>query len=323
MKKTYKDFSAIMPILGTNKELELIKKTIPAMINLNPNEIIFGIDAPEDQTLISILDQICAEQKYDKHRYVVTTHDKNWNMSLSHIIWNCVDKCKCNKILILNADSLVLHTIMNGYDIVGTSNIIAHSAPTKHYAKTIREKIKTHCHRLIFNRINDVWSGVFWIYRPYFLKCINLENYKKIYNGTDTFIFDCIEKDKNYKYICDKKFNNQSLDYENNDLYWRQFAEGIFWYAHMDTIKKNCGLIKYIIIFLRKFPNIGMRLYSWVFIRPYFFKGYQWASKHNEHKIVHLAKKKSRAEWDYYGNTLINDVYDWKNIGKTGTGFIE
>ena len=27
-----------------------------------------------------------------------------------------------------------------------------------------------------------------------------------------------IKKNENYKYICDKKFSNQSLDYENNDF---------------------------------------------------------------------------------------------------------
>ena len=59
MENAYNDFSIIMPILGTKKELKFAEKTIPAAINLNPHEIIFGIDSPEDQTLISILDQIC------------------------------------------------------------------------------------------------------------------------------------------------------------------------------------------------------------------------------------------------------------------------
>ena len=57
MENAYNDFSIIMPILGTKKELKFAEKTIPAAINLNPHEIIFGIDSPEDQTLISILDK--------------------------------------------------------------------------------------------------------------------------------------------------------------------------------------------------------------------------------------------------------------------------
>ena len=39
MEKTYNDFSIIMPILGTEKELKFAEKTIPAIINLNPHEI--------------------------------------------------------------------------------------------------------------------------------------------------------------------------------------------------------------------------------------------------------------------------------------------
>ena len=43
MENAYNDFSIIMPILGTKKELKFASKTIPAAINLNPHEIIFGI----------------------------------------------------------------------------------------------------------------------------------------------------------------------------------------------------------------------------------------------------------------------------------------
>ena len=322
MENTSKDFSIIMPILGTKEELEFMKKTVPAIINLNPHEIIFGIDAPEDQNLITILDQICNKNGFDRQRYVTAKHDKNWNMQLCHIIWNCVAASKNDKMFMINVDSLVLSSIMTGYDIVGTLNIAAHSSPTKHYVKTIRDRIKAYSHKLLMNKISETWSGVFWIYRPYFLECINLENYKKIYNGADEFVFDSIEKNKKYKYVCNKQFNNKALTYENNDLHWRQFLRGIYMYAQSrNETQINSGLIKYMKIFLHRFPNIGIRFYSWLFIWPYFYKGYQWASKHNEHKIVQLAKEKSRAEWSHYGSTLINDVYDWEKIGKTGTGF--
>ena len=322
MENTSKDFSIIMPILGTKEELEFMKKTVPAIINLNPHEIIFGIDAPEDQNLITILDQICNKNGFDRQRYVTAKHDKNWNMQLCHIIWNCVAASKNDKMFMINVDSLVFSSIMTGYDIVGTLNIAAHSSPTKHYVKTIRDRIKAYSHKLFMNKISETWSGVFWIYRPYFLECINLVNYKKIYNGADEFVFDSIEKNKKYKYVCNKQFNNKALTYENNDLHWRQFLRGIYMYAQSrNETQINSGLIKYMKIFLHRFPNIGIRFYSWLFIWPYFFKGYQWASKHNEHKIVQLAKEKSRAEWSHYGSTLINDVYDWEKIGKTGTGF--
>ena len=53
MKNISNNFSVIVPVLGTKKELKFAEKTIPVIINLNPHEIIFGIDSPEDQTLIS------------------------------------------------------------------------------------------------------------------------------------------------------------------------------------------------------------------------------------------------------------------------------
>ena len=62
MKNTCNNFSVIIPVLGTKKELKFAEKTIPAIIDLNPHEIIFGIDAPENQTLISTLDQLCTKK---------------------------------------------------------------------------------------------------------------------------------------------------------------------------------------------------------------------------------------------------------------------
>ena len=86
MKNTCNNFSVIIPVLGTKKELKFAEKTIPAIIDLNPHEIIFGIDAPENQTLISTLDQLCVKKGFNRQRYVASKRDKNWNMQLCHII---------------------------------------------------------------------------------------------------------------------------------------------------------------------------------------------------------------------------------------------
>ena len=322
MENTYNSFSIVMPILGTEKELKFAEKTIPAAINLNPHEIIFGIDAPEDQTLISILDQICIKNGFNRQRYVATKHDKTWNMPLCRIMWDCINACKNDKTLIVNVDSLVLPSIMTGFGIVGTLNIAAHTSPAIHHVKTIRDRFKVYCYKLLMNKMSDAWSGVIWIYKPYFFKCVDPENYCKIHNGSDIFIIDSIKKNKNYRYVHSRKFSNKSLDYENNDLYWRQFSKGVYWYAKSrDDIQIDSRLIKFALRLLHKFPRVGIRFYSLLFNYPYLFKGYRWASEHKDHKIVQIARKSSSAEWDYYGSTLIDDIYDWKTIGKTGTGF--
>ena len=41
MENTRNDFSIIMPIVGTEKELKFAEKSVPAIINFNPDEIIF------------------------------------------------------------------------------------------------------------------------------------------------------------------------------------------------------------------------------------------------------------------------------------------
>ena len=211
MKNTYNNFSVIVPVLGTKKELKFAEKTIPAIIDLNPHEIIFGIDAPENQTLISTLDQLCVKKGFNRQRYVAIKRDKNWNMQLCNIMWNCITASKNDKILMTNIDSLVLSPIMIGCDIVGTLNIAAHTSPTIHYVKTLRDKIKTYCHKLIMDRMGNAWSGSIWTYRPYFLECIDFENYRRIYNGNDTFIIESIKKNKKYRYA-HKSFESFCFD---------------------------------------------------------------------------------------------------------------
>ena len=257
MKNISNNFSVIVPVLGTKKELKFAEKTIPVIINLNPHEIIFGIDAPEDQTLISILDQICVKNGFNRQRYVATKHDKTWNMPLCRIMWDCINACKNDKTLIVNVDSLVLPSIMTGFGIVGTLNIAAHTSPAIHHVKTIRDRIKIYCYKLLMNKMSDAWSGVIWIYKPYFFKCVDPENYCKIHNGSDIFIIDSIKKNKNYRYVHSRKFSNQSLDYENNDLYWRQFSKGVYWYAKSrDDIQVDSKLIKFALRLLHKFPRV-------------------------------------------------------------------
>ena len=145
--------------------------------------------------------------------------------------------------------------------------------------------------------MSDAWSGVIWIYKPYFFKCVDPENYCKIHNGSDIFIIDSIKKNKNYRYVHSRKFSNQSLDYENNDLYWRQFSKGVYWYAKSrDDIQVDSKLIKFALRLLHKFPRVG---YDFFQNYPYLFKGYR--ASHKDHKIVQIARKSSSAEWDYYG----------------------
>ena len=63
------------------------------------------------------------------------------------------------------------------------------------------------------DRMGNAWSGSIWTYRPYFLECIDFENYRRIYNGNDTFIIESIKKNKKYRYVHSRKFGTQSLDY--------------------------------------------------------------------------------------------------------------
>ena len=322
MTENFLDFTIILPIKGTKQEFEFAKESIPSILNLHPDELIFGVDSPVDTNLQNHLNDICKTYPKNKSTFVEVEHNTDWNMPLAHILYDCIQKAKHDKILILNVDNRILPRIMDGYNTVGKDNQAICSGFVKFYVKTLRDHMTNYFHVRGLKKNLRSWTGVFWIYRPWINKVLSRTEYSKIYNGADTFIFDSVDQHSDYYYEVIQDFVYRGLDYENNDLPWQQFMNGIYYQANQKRLlQKHKERYQIISLLQTTCPSLIPKLIAFKRNHPYFLKGYTWAKLNTNHKVVLKASQQTLYQWSYHGSTLIKDIEDWNRIGKTGTGY--
>jgi hypothetical protein len=132
-----------------------------------------------------------------------------------------------------------------------------------------------------------------------------------------------IKKQNKYKIMTRKEFGVNCMDIENEDMEWRQFLDGIYYYVrYYYKVKTNntfTGKLKN--KYLRNKTVFRSFAYSFLWNRPYFLKGVLFAKKNKHHDIIKLAFKYNVDEWMHLGSTPLKLVSDFKVKGKKGTGY--
>ena len=125
---------------------------------------------------------------------------------------------------------------------------------------------------------------------------------------------------------------------------WRQFQDGIWLYANMDTFRKNrkirhqqrkqhllennkftfsrrinLGFRVSIGSILDKHPRLFVLIKSLAYQHWYLLEGYSWSTKNPNAEAVKLAKSMSFEEWGYKGSKFL-PKRKWKH---KGTGYVE
>ena len=282
-------FTFIVPFAGTTKEIDFAKKTIPKMIELEPSEIIFGIDDVLDLKTIDKIDTICKSKNYSSYRYIKVKFDANWKFQLAHVLWSCINKSSNDIICTINVDESVKPEILKGANYVGKKNIGVYSAQGVPYMGKYSDVFKRIVHQI------NLWlepkpfkrfTGVYWIYRPYFMNFMDKSYYMSIQNGSDTAIFEKAESSK-YDVIYSRKYSHTLLDIDHDILPQIQFLIGM-WNFVNHTYDKRSKIIGH-----KRWAKLASIKTS----TPYKYKGYIYAMKHPENTIVQKAAKKSKNEY--------------------------
>lgn len=324
-------FSIVIPIRGTVKELKFMEKSIPSAIRLNPDEIVFGVD---DHNITEKIKDICKKYNFTRYTFVIVEKDDSWNFQLANVVWKCYKHAANDVILSFDVDSVLTSNVLLGLDNIGRDGVAVLSFTKKLLIKSIGDVIKYMTYRARVKKSDYVFSGVYWVYRPYFFELIKQEDYKKIRNGVDTFLTDTVLASK-YKIITRKEIGVKSLDIQNEDYPWRQFQTGIWIRANeyiptsdYKTIKnirlinwRNASLLGIMVLFLRLFvyrnPKSFIYTKAFLYNQPFLVKGFNWADKNMESESVQVAKKLNYNEWGYNGSEYLPKM-DW---GRMGTGY--
>ena len=326
-------FTIVMPLIDTPRERSFVLKSIPSALALKPNEFIIGVDAPASDSLITYLEDIIKKNSVDVTTRIVQTIPSNeWRMQLCNVMWNCYMQSSNDKILTFYADSVLRHNVLKGLYLVGNENNVIVSLTPKLLVKNLSDFIR-HCFHKQRTRRNPSTTGLFWIYRPFYLQDMDIEEYKKIQNGADTWMYDRIYRIGKHNVIPLKDIGSNSLDYENEDYPWRQFQVGVWFSANYNSIRsdsikkrqkiKRSKLHNLISRFIDHHPAFYVFLHAFLYQHIWVWRGFKWASKHQDHIAVQKARNISLNEYCYSGIEYIFKIHNWKKTGNhpsTGLG---
>ena len=292
--------------------------------------MVIGVDAPADIEFVRAIRKIFDKSNTDTHLNITQVdQDAAWHFGLAKVTWELYRAASHDVALMTNVDSVLEPAAIYGRDIVGTKNIAGVALLSRPLVRTISDVVRYGYWRLV-RRSRLRFTGLFWIYLPYYFDFIDVDSFKKIQNGTDTFMWECLTKNKQYTAITYRGENAaKDLNYTNNDLPWRQFMAGIFRYANIDKWQervrcrqKNMGATaKLCSRVLNTHPTMSVIFSSIMYAHPYFYKGYRYAQKHPQSKAVTAARTHSMAQWEMYFVDHVRNLYNWDLTEHQRTGF--
>lgn len=321
-----------MPFRDTSRERKFALKSIPSAIKLHPDELVIGVDAPMSESFAKLIDELCKKESFENLKIVEINHEsQEWGFRLAHIIWECYKACTNDKILVFDVDTVLRPVVLKGYELVGQNNNAVVSFAKKLLIKSASQLIRYAIYRMTVKR-RGVFSGIYWIYKPYYFENVILSEFKQISNGIDAFMFDVIQKRRTHKVTILKDIGVNCLDIQNEEYPWRLFQIGVWMYSNtfgktkqlssMNSLPKNSARYKIKVFIKKRFPGIilfyrisRMGYDKWV------IKGVLWARENKEHTATRTASKLSYTEWELTGTKYIKDVHNWEKHGRTSTGF--
>lgn len=339
-------WTCIVAVRDTDEEYDFLLKSLPSAFKLEPTEIIVGIDRINGQVSERVVSRVKElQQKYDYENLRILDIEKtsDWRFQLAKIMWNAYSVAQYNKILSFDVDSILTSNVLKGLNQIGKDDVAVLSFTKRLKVSNISELIRYIFYRIRVKTSDYVFSGIYWIWRPYFFDIVDQSKYRQIRNGIDTFLTEeCIKQGK-YKIITRKEIGVKALTPQNEDLPWRQYQVGVWLAAHelnWTTIRKQRRLerwkttgqppkerlrtfaskvIHYKLWDLDKHLTFFIWLKAVIYQHPYLLKGYRWANANPDHEIVNKARTLNQWEWEYLGSELFSHM-DW---GKKGTGFVE
>ena len=289
-----------------------------------------GVDAPAYKSFLDLISKMCADNSFTNYRVLAVPKSDKWNFQLANIIWHLYKECRNDCILAFDVDSVLRPTVLRGLDFIGQDNTAVVSFTKKLFVKTVGDAIRNFVYRLRVKRSQMVFSGIYWIYRPYYFNNVNIDGMRAIQNGIDTHMIKQIDKSNTHKILTLKDIGVGCLDPQNEDYPWRQFQDGIWYYVNRHTwikskknnlIHKNSFIIYTMYKILYKFPALVVVLKSVVYCHPWAIRSWMWAWRNQHHQASLAAHSADFDEWCMMGSKYIRGIYDWNAMGRLGTGF--
>lgn len=255
-------WSLVIPI---RDEVELFKQTFPNCVALNPSEILLCLNEKYPSEIELFANKLC---KNIPLRIVTIRDPDGWRFPQAHARVEGFKIAKYERILNIDVDNILYPSILKCLDFLGYNDVglvTFRKDMSRHsFVSVLRGELQSLNHKFTTqykHRISKPTMGAYWIYRPYYLDVMNFDEYKRVYNGSDTYLhwkFDM--RPCKYKHIYLDEPCCRSLRNENEGLIWRQLEYGVYFACHKVSF------------------NIVLR-YAFINLRPLVVKGYYMGLK--------------------------------------------
>lgn len=322
-------FSIVMAFRDTPRERKFAEKSIPSAIALGPDDLLIGVDEPADESLLALISRLCAEQSFTNYRILPVPKSDKWRLQLANVIWHCYLECRNDRILAFDVDSVLRPAVLHGLGLVGRDGNAVVSFTKRLLVRNLGDLVRYAFYRLRVMRDSYVFSGTYWIFRPHYFKDVDIDGMQTIENGIDTYMVKRISAMGRHRILTLKEMGVDCMDMQNGDYPWRQFQDGIWYYANKDTymeLRKQSrareNSIKSIIRKpLDRYLALVIILKSATCCHPWLFRGWFWARQNPDHPAIRAARGTELDEWSTTGSKHVKAIRDWYKDGRLGTGF--
>lgn len=322
-------FTAIVLFRDTPKERRYARRSIPTIVALDPDEIIVGVDKTRGGDFDPFVAGIFQEAGYSNYRVLPVPHDGDWRLHPAHVLWNCFKAAKNKVAFACNIDTVIRPSVLSALDAMGRDKTGMISFSLQHKVRSIPDRIRWFHFQRQQQSIKTLkgTSGTYWVYLPYVFEILDKGEFMGVANGFDSFLWFQFE-DSPYKAHFLHEIGANCMDYENNDLPWRQFIYGV-WYganceeAYVDSrplklVKRWFGSsaslkIVHLRAALRLLPEIWRTQYYGI------WRGYCYSISDSNSEMVKAMRGVTYNDYNFkYGGSQVQKLKKWSRMG---TGF--
>ncbi len=289
-------FSIVLPI---RDEVDLFIRTFPYMLKLGADEIVICLDDPPNKKVEDCIRN--TQHNLETHGFpkgrgrtdvkvLYVGKNPEWGFHQAHVRRVGYQEAQHDLIFTLDVDVVVRPGVLKGLAHIGKNNIALAS-----FNKLLNLKGPIDFFRSIEHQVRSRilgrrgFTGLYWLYRPWYLELMPESLVKAIGNGEDTLLLYQLSKQTKYHRIHFPEIGAYCLTPNQEDLPWRQFETGV-WLAIWD--RKGRLLNNTQRMFLRSIMS-G---------HPHLLRGYFWAKRNNvkvpedyhEYQVLYGARWKER-----------------------------
>ena len=306
-------FGIVVAFRDSPRERVFAEKSIPSAIALGPDELIVGIDSGGGDGLADFVSQLCERHGFaGRLSFVRVARSAEWRFHLANVIWHCYKASRNDAVLSFDIDSVLRRHALSGARVVGKDGVAAALVSKRVRTSTLSEYVRFVMLSLRARTGTSAAasSGSYWLHLPWYFANVTMDGLAGISNGIDDYMLNRIVDNGTHRIARIPGTGVVSLDIENPDYPWRQFADGI-WHGANGSLR-------------RAGPRAALRqaalamAKATAYQRPHVARGWLWAVRHQDSEACRVARKIGFLDWVLeHGSKYVRD----RKWDRKGTGF--